>query len=447
MPPPKLPQIPCDTPTVSVEDVRKLLRTVNIRKSAGPDEIPNKLLKTAAHTLGEPLCNLFNTCISQGTFPTIWKMSHIIPVPKSAGADDAKEFRPIALTSTISKLFERLLLVHLKPYLNDKTQFAYQENRSTEDALAHLLDIISQHLDDNAKNHARCLFIDFSSAFNTISPTTLINQLTATSLHPAIINLMYDFMINRSQKVRSGNGLSPLLTTSVGTPQGCVLSPLLFSIYVQHMPKPINGNFHIIKYADDTVLIELLSKNDISCMSDAADQLAVWCDHNDLFLNVSKTKELLLCNLRDNPVHCALNINGNSVEQVESFKYLGTIIDRKLRFHQNTLEVTKKARKRLYIMKKLHAMRISIPLRTQCYSTFIECVFLYHLCTVYGHLSASSKLSINKVINLAGYLSDCSFDSIATVYSRVMGTRCLRLILSGHDNQFSSLEQLPSGRY
>ena len=129
-------------------------------------------------------------------------------------------------------------------------------------------------------------------------------------------------------------------------------------------------------------------------MSHAATELAGWCTDNDLILNVSKTKELMLCNLRDNPVHCNLNINGNDVEQVESFKYLGTVLDRKLRFNENTAEVTKKARKRLYIMKKLYAMHISVPLRIQCYTTFIECVFLFHLSTVYGHLSATSKKAI-----------------------------------------------------
>ena len=155
----------------------------------------------------------------------------------------------------------------------------------------------------------------------------------------------------------------------------------------------------------------------------------------------------MTCNLSNNPVHCNLNINGNDVEQVESFKYLGTVLDRKLRIKENTAEVTKKARKRLYIMKKLYAMYISVPLRIQCYTTFIECVFLFHLSTVYGHLSATSKKAIDKVINLAGYLGDCKFDSINTIYNRVMKTRCLRLIASDQDNPVFTFDQLPSGRY
>ena len=254
-------------------------------------------------------------------------------------------------------------------------------------------------------------------------------------------------MTNRSQKVLTEQGLSSALATSVGTPQGCVISPLLFSIYAQHMPKPSSGNFHLIKYADDTVLIELLSRSDVSCMGNAAQDLAGWCHDNDLFLNVSKTKELVLCNLRDNPVHDSLVINGNNVEQVDSFKYLGTIIDKKLKFQEYSIEVIKKARKRLYIMKKLYSMHIAVPLRMQCYTTFIECIFLYHLSTLYGHLSSSSRKSLNRVISLAGYLGSCKFDTIEAIYERVMRTRCLRLVATDHADPVFTFDKLPSGRY
>ena len=213
------------------------------------------------------------------------------------------------------------------------------------------------------------------------------------------------------------------------------------------MPKPSSGNFHLIKYADDTVFIELLSKNDVSQMDIAAHDLAGWCHDNDLFLNVSKTKELLLCNLRDNPVHNSLIIDGNNVEQVDSFKYLGTVIDKRLGFQEHSIEIIKKARKRLYIMKKLYARRVSGPLRVHCYTTFIECIFLYHLSTVFGHLLGMSRKSINRVIDLAGFLGGCDFDTIETVYERVMKTRCLRLVTTGQTNPVFVFDQLPSGWY
>ena len=118
-----------------------------------------------------------------------------------------------------------------------------------------------------------------------------------------------------------------------------------------------------IKYADDTVFIEILSKSDASQTDTAAHDMDGWCHDNDLVLNVSKTKELLLSNLRDNPVHDSLIIDGNSVEQVDSFKYLGIVINNKLRFQEHSVEVVKKAQKRLNIMKKLYAMHVSVPLQ------------------------------------------------------------------------------------
>ena len=208
---------------------------------------------------------------------------------------------------------------------------------------------MTYHLDDNSKNFARCLFIDFTSAFNTISPTILTHLLTDTELHGNIINLVYSFMTNRSQCVVTDVGMSSSRSTSVGSPQGCVLSPVLFSLYIQHMPTPNHGSYHLIKYADDTILLELMNNNVPSTLPSAAIELVDWFQRNELVLNVGKTKELIFSNARDNPICDNLMINGTSVEQVESFTYLGTVVDSKLNFKSNTEAVVKKARKRLFI--------------------------------------------------------------------------------------------------
>mgnify|MGYP001795631533 FL=1 len=445
--PPSLPPLSTNVaPQLTTEEVIKALCCVNIRKSTGPDNIPSRLLKLSAYALGEPLCKIFNDCITQGVFPDPWKMSTINPIPKVPGASEAKDFRPIALTPVISKVFERLIVKFFTPCLADKLQFAYQQHKSTEDALAYLLDVSTEHLDRSSKHYARCLFIDFTSAFNTISPTILVDQLITTNLNPALINLVYDFLTNRKQQVRTALGISPPLSTNIGSPQGCVLSPLLFSIYVQHMPKPPSDNFHLVKYADDAVFIELLFDNDTSSMSDAACALSGWCNDNDLILNVSKTKEMYITNQRFDPPCTPLKINDACVESVQSFKYLGTIIDSKLKFQLNTDYVIEKARKRIYIMKKLSSLHVAEGIRVQCYTTFIQSVFLFHLCTIFGHLSANSKSSYNKVIKLAGNLGNCTFDDILAIYNKAMKNRCLRIVAADHESIFT-LDTLPSGRY
>lgn len=435
-----------DLPKVNVDDVVKNLRRIDPKKSTGPDGIPGKVLKIAAYALGAPLCDLFNDCLKQGVFPQVWKNATIKPIPKSNTASIAKDYRPVALTSVVAKTFERVTKPMIAACLTDDTQFAYRERRSTEDALAVLLDIVSKHLDTNSKNYVRGLFVDFTSAFNTISPTLLIEQLMNTSLHSNIVNLVYSFLTDRRQWVHTDSGNSTVKITSTGSPQGCVWSPLLFSIYVQHMPLPSIGDYHLIKYADDTILLELCTPDQPSTLHTAANQLYDWFCANDLILNVSKTKHMIFSNKRDNPSCDTLAINNTEVEQVNQFVYLGTTLDTKLDFKAHTQSVIKKARKRLFIMKHLSALKVSKPIRVRCYTTFIECVFIYHLCTVFGHLSKASQDAINNVISTAGFLAGCDFSLISDVYNRCFKKKCLRLYATDTEPIFE-LERLPSGRF
>jgi len=126
--------------------------SITMRKGCGPDSISPRLLKTAAHTLAEPVHTLFNNSISQGIFPHQWKLSNIKPIPKIKTACAVKDFRPIALTSVLSKCLERLQVKHYLPLVTDPHQFAYRPGRSTDDALLLTLDLISEHLDCNSKN-------------------------------------------------------------------------------------------------------------------------------------------------------------------------------------------------------------------------------------------------------------------------------------------------------
>ena len=322
--PPKLEDV--KSVEVSRDLVYVTLNKINTRKSMGPDNIPARLLKTAAWTLADPLCELFNNCIKQGVYPDIWKQAVIRPIPKSAGATAPKDFRPVALTSVVSKTFERVVKPVVCPALTDNTQYAYRPNRSTEDAVASLIDTVSAHLNENAKNFVRCLFVDFSSAFNTISPVTLLNQLTESNkLHPNILHLLLSFLTQRKQTVISNNDISAQLTSSTGCPQGCVLSPVLFSLYIQDTPA-LDTSFQTIKYADDLAILELVRYNSVSMIHHAADTLLNWCTNLDLVINVTKTKDMIFSNARDSPNPDQLVINTTTVEQVDKFKYLGTVL-------------------------------------------------------------------------------------------------------------------------
>ncbi len=173
------------------------------------------------------------------------------------------------------------------PNTLDRLQFAYRPNHSMDDAISSTLHLALTHL-ENKDSYARMLFIDFSSAFNTIIPQQLINKLNLLGLNNSICNCILDFLTGRPQSVRVGHNTSGTTTLSTGAPQSCVLSPLL------------------IKFADDTTVVGLISNNDETYYREEVAQLAEWCGAKNLSLNVRKTKEVVM------------DFRGNSVDYRES---------------------------------------------------------------------------------------------------------------------------------
>ncbi len=223
------------------------------------------------------------------------KSAIIIPVPKKPAADSLNDYRPIALTSVVAKCLERLVLRHIKanlPPTFDPYQFAYKANRSTEDAIATALHKALEHLKHRG-TYIRMLFIDYNSAFNSIIPDILIRKLLHLGFSAHLCTWIMDFLTNRPQCVKIGIHHSSTLTLSTGSPQGCVLSPLLYCLYTFDCTSTHFFN-HIIKFADDTTVIGLISGNEESAYRDEVGKLMLWCSENNLVLNTKKTKELIV---------------------------------------------------------------------------------------------------------------------------------------------------------
>ncbi len=217
---------------LSPADVRKTLSRINPRKAAGPDNIPGRVLRDCAAQLTDVLTDIFNTSLSQAVVPTCLKSTSIIPVPKSSPVSCLNDYRPIALTPIMMKCFERLVMHHIKfslPNTLDPFQFAYRPNRSTDDAISTTLHLALTHLEQK-DSYVRMLFIDFSSAFNTIIPQQLIRKLNLLGLNTSLCNWILDFLTARPQSVRVSCKTSSTATLSTGAPQGCVFSPLLFML-------------------------------------------------------------------------------------------------------------------------------------------------------------------------------------------------------------------------
>ncbi len=235
----------------------------------------------------------------------------------------------MALTSVVMKSFERLVLAYLKAYtgpLIDPLQLAYRANRSVDDAVNIGLHFILQHL-DRPGTYVRILFVDFSSAFNTI---TLQNKLTQLSVPTSICQWINSFLTDRQQLVRRVKCSSSTRTISTGAPQGCVLSPLLFSLYANDCTSK-DPSVKLLKFADDTTLIGLIQDGDESTYRQEVKEMAVWCSLNNLELNRLKTVEMIVDFRRNLPTLPPLTILNSTVTAVESFRFLGTTISQDLK--------------------------------------------------------------------------------------------------------------------
>ena len=202
----------------------------------------------------------------------------------------------------------------------DPLQFTYRPNRSTDDTISITLHIALSHL-DKRNTYVRMLFIYYSSAFNTIVPTKLITKLRTLGLNASLCNWILDFLTGLPQMVRVGNNTFAMLILNTGAPQGCVRSPHLYSMSTHDCMAKHDSNT-IIKFADDTTVVGLITDNDETAYREEVRELAVWCKENNLSFNVSETKELIVDYRKRRAEQSTVNIDRAVAELVECFKFL-----------------------------------------------------------------------------------------------------------------------------
>jgi hypothetical protein len=187
--------------TISVANVNKTFKQVNIHKAAGPDGLPERVLKACADQLSNVFTDIFNLSRIESVIPTCFKQTTIVPVPKEAKVTCLNDYRPVAHTLVAIKCFEKLFMAHINtiiPETLDPLQFAYSPNRSTDDSISIELHTTLSHL-DKRNTYVRMLFINYSSVFYIIVPTKLITKLRTLGLNTSLCNWILDFLTGRPQ--------------------------------------------------------------------------------------------------------------------------------------------------------------------------------------------------------------------------------------------------------
>lgn len=392
--------------------------------------------------------NIFNMSLTHSTVPHIFKSATIVPVPKHSTAKELNDFRPVALTPIIAKCFEKLVLSKLKsclPATLDPYQFAYRRNRSTEDAITTALHLALTHL-DSPNTYVRMMFIDFSAAFNTVIPSKLICKLSQLSISNSLCSWIMDFLTNRPQTVKLGCLSSSIITLNTGVPQGCVLSPLLYSLFT-HDCAPVYGSNAIIKFADDTTVVGLIRGDDETAHRDEVQHLALWCKNNNLALNTQKTKEIIVDFRRaKSRAHIPLHISGAEVERVSSFKFLGVHITENISWSLNSSSLVKKAHQRLHFLRTLKKAHLCPKILIDFYRCTIETILTNCISVWYGNCNAADRKALQRVVKSAQRTIGSQLPSIHDTYHKRCTNKAKSIVKDPTHINHGLFSLLPSGR-
>uniref|UniRef100_A0A8P4G4M0 Reverse transcriptase domain-containing protein n=1 Tax=Dicentrarchus labrax TaxID=13489 RepID=A0A8P4G4M0_DICLA len=338
------------------------------------------------------------------------------------------------------KSFERLVLSHLKA-ITDPLQFSH---RSVDDAVYMALHFTLQHL-DSPGTYARILFVGLSSVFNTIIPALLQDKLSQLTVPDSTCRWITDFLSDRKQHVKLGKNVSDSQTISTGSPQGCVLSPLLFSMYTNSCTSS-HPSVRLLKFADDNSLIGLISGGDESAYRWEIDHLVTWCSQNNLELNALKTVEMVV-DFRKNPAPPAPIILCDSpVDSVESFRFLGTIITQDLKLELNISSLTKKAQQRMYFLRQLGKFNLPKTMMVHFYTAIIEPILTSSITIWYAAATAKDKGRLQCIIRSAERVIGCNLPSLPDLYISRTLRRAGKIVADPSHPCHKLFEPLPSGR-
>ena len=301
-------------------------------KSTGPNSIPVDLLKMIPDLIIFPLCEIINLSFLTGEFPDALKIAKVIPIFKSGSVVDVNNYRPISLLSIFDKIIEKLMYKQLYDFLSNNdilfnNQFGFRKNLSTSLALMQITERIRKSIDN--KKFGCGIYIDLSKAFDTVNHEILLKKLDHYGVRGSSLNWFRSYLCNRKQYVFLNGESSSLETLTCEVPQGSVLGPLLFLIYINDLPN-ISDKLEFFLFADDAnIFFEHESLNKLEKIINLElKKLSNWLIINRLSLNISKTNHLIFhpFNKKVNK-KVTLIINRKAITEKQQIKYLSIMID------------------------------------------------------------------------------------------------------------------------
>ena len=367
---------------VNREEILKIISNLKLVKSH-IDSMPVKIFISLRHLLAPPLVELINMSFKSGVYPDDLKIARLVPIYKKKGEiSDPSNYRPISCLPYLGKIFEKCLSSRLISFCNkfsliSSSQFGFQSNKSTGDALIHLTEIIYNSL--NNKKHNATVLIDLKKAFDSVSHRLLLKKFEFYGVRGLPLNLFRSYLTNRRSYTELGSYRSGECIISSGVPQGSIISPICFLLFINDLPA-FSSHFNTTLFADDTTLS--ISDSNYENMVQLANteliNLTDWIKTNELCMNVDKTEVLLFSNRTIPNVPQSLSIDDISLEYAQSCKFLGVLLDSKLSFRDHINLITSKISKYTGILYRIRD-RLPLQARMNFYYAFIYPYLIYNV--------------------------------------------------------------------
>lgn len=415
--------------------------------AVGLDNISLKFIKTLFPLISQHFLYVFNSIFTTSKFPDAWKRAKIIPIPKGGSGS---EFRPISILPVLSKVFEKLVSEQLMEHLTgnkllyDK-QSGFRKKFSTTATLVDVTDRIRCSTEN--KKVSILLLLDFSKAFDSIDFSLLLGKLkTQFAFSNSSCNLIYSYLTNRDQCVSSGKLSSSFSNVYKGVPQGSILGPLLFSLFINDLASCVSFSM-VHLFADD---VQLLHSLPVSCYSQCVDEMNLdlasiysWASINKLLLNPDKSKAMLF-NFQSNwPSISNINLNGITIPIVDQAKSLGLLVDNQLTWEPHINGVVKNIN---LTLRKLYSLNYRLPtavkfklVQALIMSTINYCLEVYSGCTniLLERIQRSVNCAVRYIYNLRyrDHVSQFVIKLLGTNFKNYVSLRLLLFFYKTIQNQ------------
>ena len=350
----------------SVDDIRtdqvevmNLCKQIEIMKASGMDKLSARVCKDAFLVLSDQLAFLFNRSLSREIFPDSWKVAKVIPLFKGGDREQVGNYRPVSLLPLPGKILEKIVHKRITQFWETNNflsadQGGFRKGYSTVATIADLTDDLFTQI--NQGNTTLATFFDLRKAFDTVSTSILQKKLERSGVRNGVLRWCSNYLSNRYQCTYANGFTSSLLPVSCGVPQGSVLGPLFFLVFVNDIQGAID-ECSIKLYADDTVLYQsgVNSEEAAFKLQESVNLFANWCEINSLTINIAKTKTVAFGSRHKvkKAKKAVIKLDGEELKQVPSYKYLGMIVDSTLNYNLHVNQVIRTVLHKLILLSKM----------------------------------------------------------------------------------------------